>query len=200
MLGTLHIDEAAKQAAGNWRKFDSFGWSRRRELADPDRWAIFYTHHRDSGLLDRSNAAVIEKSLEPFTESDDPDVVFESHGHWAVGHVAGFSVRVFNRDGEITEAFRAYHALAGRMADYPILSESDYSEREYTATAANLTDAAWRLKNEFALPDGWQGEVYSWLSDHRPSEIENRDDRGGYPGEAALRAAFEALGFEKEPE
>ena len=46
--------------------------------------------------------------MEPFTERDDPDVVMESHSHWAVGHVDGFSIRVY-RDGEITEAFRTYH-------------------------------------------------------------------------------------------
>jgi hypothetical protein len=39
--------------------------------------------------------------------------------------------------------------------------------------------------------------VYGWLSDHDCSAIENRDDRGGYPSEDQLRAAFEALGYEQ---
>ena len=39
------------------------------------------------------------------------------------GALDGFSLRVF-RDGQITEAFKAYHALAVAMADYPILDES----------------------------------------------------------------------------
>ncbi len=145
-------------------------------------------------MLDQSNAAFIAKALEPFTEGDDPDVVFESHAHWAVGFIAGFSIRVF-RDGEITEAFKTYHELAQRMDDYPILDESDYSERELEATLENIDDAAWRLKNEFDLPEGWEGEVYSWLSDNDSSEVENRDDCGGYPSEEALRAAFAALGY-----
>ena len=76
-------------------------------------------------------------------------MVFESHSHWAVGHVDGFSVRVFHGNGEITEAFTTYHELAERMADYPILDESDYSERELDATLSNIKEAAWRLKNEF---------------------------------------------------
>src|SRR5689334_23568010 len=100
-LGEMTLDDAAREAAGNWRSFDCFCWHRRNELKDADNWAIFYTHHRDSGLLDQSNASVIEKTLEPFTEGDDPDVVFETHSHWAVGHIDGFSLRVF-RDGEIT--------------------------------------------------------------------------------------------------
>jgi hypothetical protein len=68
----------------------------------------------------------------------------EHHHHWAVGHVDGYSIRVF-RDGRITEAFEAYHALAQRLADYPVLDEEDYSRREYEATLENLPDAAWKL-------------------------------------------------------
>ena len=64
--------------------------------------------------------------MEPFTEGDDPDVVFESHSHWAVGHVDGMSLRVV-KSGQITEAFRQYHELASKLADYPLLDEEDYS-------------------------------------------------------------------------
>ena len=198
MLGTLDIEKAAKKAAGNWQDFNSFVWFRNRELHDADQWSVIYTHHRDSGLLDQSNAHVIEKALEPFTEGDDPDVVFESHSHWAVGHIDGLSLRVFDQHGEITPAFRAYHELATALDDYPILDESDYSNREFEATLDNIKDAAWRLKNNFVLPEGWESEVYSWLSEHRSGEIENRDDLGGYPSEAGLRAAFEALGYEEQ--
>ncbi len=200
MLGTLDIEEAAKKAAGNWKRFDSFVWFRDRELDDADQWSVIYTHNRDSRLLDQSNAHVITKVMEQFAESDEPDVVFESHHHWAVGHIDGFSVKVFDQNGEITPAFRAYHELAERLDDYPILDESDYSNREYEATLDNIKDSAWRLKNDFQLPDGWESEVYSWLSDHRSGEIENKDDQGGYPSEQALRAAFEALGFDEEKE
>ena len=94
-FGELTVEEAAKEAAGNWRNFECFVWHRQSEIADPDNWAIMYTHHRDSGLLDQSNASVIEKTLEPFTIGDDPDVVFERHFHWAVGHIDGFSIRVY---------------------------------------------------------------------------------------------------------
>ena len=197
MLGTLDIEEAAKEAAGNWRQFKCFVWFRDREITDADQWAIIYTHNRDSGLLDQSNSAFIAKAMEPFTEGDDADVVFESHSHWAVGHVDGFSLRVF-KNGEITEAFRRYHDLAEQLDDYADLDESDYSNREYEATLDNIKDSAWRLKNEFILPEGWECEVYSWLSDNDSSQVENRDDQGGYPKETALREAFEALGFKEQ--
>lgn len=195
-LGTLDLRDAARDAAGNWRRFNCFVWFRDNELVDADNWAVIYTHNRDSGLLDQSNASVITRAMEPFTEDDDPDVVFERHSHWAVGHVDGFSVRVF-RDGEITEAFKTYHKLAERIADYPILDESDYSERELDATYENIGEAAWRLKQEFDLPSEWQSEVYSWISDHRDHALENVDDQGGWPDDDDLDAAFKALGYQR---
>ncbi len=157
---------------------------------------VVYTHNRDSGLLDQSKADQITEELKPFTDGDDPDVVMESHSHWACGHVDGFSIRVY-RDGEITPAFRAYHDLMEQLDGYPILNEEDYSNREYEATLENIGDSARKLKHEFNLPDGWDGDVYSWLSDTRQRVVENRDDQGGYPEEQDLRDAFDALGYER---
>lgn len=195
-LGQLDLEAAAKLAAGNWRDFKCFVWFKASELPDADKWAIIYTHNRDSGLLDQSNAAVIEEAMKPFTEGKTPDVVFESHIHWAVGHVDGFSIRVFHR-GRITIAFKTYHKFAVRMDDYPILDDDDYSRREHEATLENITDSAWRLKHQFLLPDGWEFDVYGWLADNNDRAVENYDDRGGYPSEEDLNAAFEGLGFKR---
>ena len=38
------------------------------------------------------------------------------------------------------------------MANYCILDEEDYSNREYEATVENIADAAWRLNDDFELP------------------------------------------------
>lgn len=194
-LGDMTLEEAANESAGNWRKFDCFVWWREDELDSPDHWMIHYLHHRDSGLLDQSNAEQISKALAPFTEGDDPDVVEESHSHWAVGHIDGFSMRVF-KDGEITKAFRTFHGLMESLAAYPILDDEDFSNREYEATVENIVDAAWRLRDEYDLPENWQYEVYGWLSDHECSEIECTGDQGGYPSEDSLRRAMDAL-FER---
>jgi hypothetical protein len=194
-IGEMTLEGAAREAAGNWQSWTCFVWDREGEIGDPDDWAIVYTHNRDSGLLDRSNAEVIARALEPFTEGDDPDVVMENHSHWAVGHVDGFSIRVY-RDGHTTEAFSTYHDLAEKVDGYPILDESDYGEREYVATLDNIAGAAWRAKRYYELPEGWEVEVYSWLSDNRPGSVENRDDQGGYPEESDLQDAFEALGYQ----
>jgi hypothetical protein len=193
-LGEMGIEDAAEVAAGNWMQFECFIWERARDLDEPDNWAIVYTHHRDSGLLDQSNATAIEKALEPFTEAEGPDVVVESHRHWAVGWIDGFSIRVF-RKGKITEAFRKYHKLAQALADYPILDESDYSQRETEATFENLADSTWRLDDEYDLPDDWESDVYHWFSEHDPAAVENTDDQGGYPDEEQLRVAFEAMKY-----
>lgn len=186
------IEESAEQSAGNWREWECFAWWREDELESPNDWMIHYTRNRDSRLLDLSNAEQIRQALEKYTEGDEPDVVEESHTHWAVGHVDGFSLRVFN-NGEITEAFRTLYDLMERLEEYPILDESDYSERETEATAENIIDAAWRLKDEYELPEDWHWEVYSWLSENNCGEIENTDDQGGYPSEDALREAMDEL-------
>jgi hypothetical protein len=198
-VGEMTTEDAAREAAGNWKSWTCFVWDRERDLDDSDNWAILYTHNRDSGLLDQSNADAITEALKPLSETDDPDVVFESHDHWAVGHVDGFSIRVY-RNGEITEAFKTYHDLCQQMDGYPILDEEDYSRREYDSTLDNIADAAWRVKHEYDLPDGWESKVFSWFWDHRQSAVENRDDQGGYPEEDDLRAAFDALGYKSVEE
>jgi hypothetical protein len=196
-MGTIDemtLEEAASQAAGNWKQYSCFCWDRLRKIDDPDDWAIIYTHHRDSGLLDQSNAAAIADALRPFSDTENPDVVIESHSHWAVGDVDGFSIRVFG-SGKITAAFRAYHGLMERPDAYPVLDEADYGRREYEAALENIADAAWRFKSTYDLHEGWEAEVYEWLSTHRPGVVENKDDRGAYPSEHDLLDAFNGLGY-----
>lgn len=196
-LGSLALAEAAKTAAGNWKKYETFCWHRAHVLEDAENWTVHYTHHRDSGLLAESNGAAIGKELEPFLEDDNADVMAETHNHWAVGWVAGFAVRVF-RKKRITPAFRLLHDLAVKLEEYPVLDEQDYARREYESTLANIASAAWRLRSAFALPDGWESEVYEWLSENTPRAVENRDDLGGQPQERELEKAFAALGFMRQ--
>ena len=187
-LGEMDLETAAREARGNWRKFDCFTWHDRPE--DCAEWAIVYTHNRDSDLLDQSNADAIDKALAPFLEG--PDVRAEHHGHWACGWIDGYAIRVY-RNGQITEAFRAYHALAARLADYPILDEEDHSRREYEATLENLRNEG--FADCYAPPEEWAGEVFSWLWDHNQSAIENRDGNGGYATKAQIGEALDALGY-----
>jgi hypothetical protein len=196
----MSIEDDAKEAAGSWQRFESFAWHRRWDLEDSDKWAIFNTHHRDSGLLDQSNADQLNKAMKPFADQDESDVMWEHAGHWAVGWVDGLSIRVYNAAGEITEAFKAYWELMGALQDYPVLNDEDYSNREYEATIENIGSAAYGIKDEYELPEGWESEVFSWFWDHRQSAVENRDDQGGYPDNDDLRAAFDALGYAQAEE
>jgi hypothetical protein len=188
------VETAAEEAAGNWRKFSCFAWHRGYHLEDADRWAIFYTSVRDAGLLEQSNHSQIEKLLAPFTEGDDPEVVAESHSHWAVGYLDGFSIRVFDNQGGITAAFKEFCCIKAKLADYPILNEEDYSEREYAATLENYASEMWAMRKE--LPEGWEAEVYSWFSDNGYDRfIENRDDQGGYAPRENITEALQDLGL-----
>ena len=198
-IGELDLESAAKEAVGNWQGFDCFSWDRSNEIEDADQFCLVYTINRDSGLLDQSNAETIHEAMMPFLNRKPCDAMEEHHTHWAVGWVDGYAIRVFRR-GRITKAFRTWHDLQSRLADYPILNEDDYSQREYETTLENIADAAWRLKREYALPTDWAFQVYRWLSDHNCSEIENSDDRGGYPSELWLRRAFDSLGFKRTEE
>src|SRR5262249_51831509 len=140
-----------------------------------------YCENRDSGLLAKSNAAEIAKELEHFTEGDNPDAVAERHSHWACGWIEGYAIRVYRQthipadgfaDGgaaytdeeclEITEAFRTWCYLQQRLADYPVLDESDYSKREYEVTLANIECEGRRDIRDDA-PAEWPSLVFDWL-------------------------------------
>lgn len=192
-------EELAAKLAGNWMKFRDFGWHDRPDEHAED-WGIVYTHNRDSGLVAQSNAAAIGKAMQPFLEAEDPDIRDERHNHFVCGWVDGYAIRVY-RDGKITEAAMAYFELMRRLEDYGILDENDYCDREMEATLANFKDAAWRLKNKYELPEGWESAAYAWMSMSAKYErdIERRDD-GAYPSEEALEAAFVSLGYPLDPD
>ncbi len=144
------IEAATREMAGNWKKFICFVWYRASDLEDADRWMIWYTSHRDAGLLEQSNEKAINERLAPFAEGDDPDVVFECHSSSLIGYLGGFSLRVVRPDGTITDVFREFCRIKERLDDYPILDEQDYGEREYEATLENYRSEMWRLRAEHA--------------------------------------------------
>lgn len=186
-----NVDGAAKQMAGNWRKFECFAWHKAKELIDADQWTIVYTSGRDAGLLDQSNHVAIFFKLAPYL---DEDVFCESHGHWAVGYLDGYAIRVYGKDGHPTDAFREFCQIKQKLDDYPVLDEEDYAEREFFATLENYANEIGRLQDQ--LPDGWEGEVYRWFNDHGHQRfIENRDDQGGYAPREDIVEALKDLGL-----
>ena len=188
------VAAAAAELAGNWRKFECFVWFRGHDLPDAGNWLVWYTGRQQSGLLDESNRKVTNDRLAKFAVGDDPDLVFEEHSHWVVGHLDGFSARVLGPDGAVTDAFREFCRLNERLDDYPILDEQDYSDREYDATLANYRNEMWGQRDE--LPEVWADEVYDWFEEHGHQEhVESRDDRGGWAPREAITAALTDLGL-----
>jgi hypothetical protein len=181
------INEAAELAAGSWRKLDSFVWFDRPE--DSENWMLHYTSHRDSDLIAESNEHVINKALEPFED----DVRFERHSHWAVGYVDGFALRVFDSTGTITKAFKTLHELLMAMAEYPLLDDSDHSEREYKAQLKSIENNGPTLKDP---PDAWAEEVFSWLCENNQGALEYNDYP--YVDNKDIVEACVALGFMNE--
>jgi hypothetical protein len=182
------IEQLAKEYAGNHRKFDSFCWH--DEPDDDENWTIVYTNNRDSGLTAQSNAKAIAEIMEPYLGDD---VNEEHHGHWAWGWVDGYSIRVY-RDGQITEAFKAWIDIQERLEYYPLLDDGDYSNREYEATIENLTNVSYD-SYYYDPPDGWESEVFTWLWNNNQRAIENVDDHGGYATRDEIHEAMNSLGY-----
>lgn len=189
MRHTLDIERLVKEAAGNHRKFESFCWD--AEPEDGENWTLVYTNNRDSGLSEQSNAAAIEKEMVGFAD----DVIPQHHGHWACGWVDGYAIRVYRADSEgtlqITEAFRRWCDLHDALEDYPVLDETDYSQREYDAAHENI-----RERSRFVVddhPEDWDQKIWEWLWENEQGELENVDDQGAYPSDESIRRALRAL-------
>lgn len=164
-----------------------------------------------STIIDESNAAEIAKRLDaqPDTNAADglSDAVPIHTSHWAGGRLNGYMLRIRDAAGELTPKFCEWHSIQCELDDYPILSESDYSERESEATDANIVQAiadyARALEREHGIqsdefPAGWEESVASWI---RGNEYpENCDDQGGWPDDDSLDRAFIACGLIAEGE
>jgi hypothetical protein len=186
------VISAAELSAGNHEHFDSWCW-----YSPPDNsedYAIFYTSNRDSGLLDKSNEAVILEALKEFLEADEPEVWIERHNHFAVGFCDALVMKVLDDDRAPTAVFRKYAELMARLNDYPILDEDEYGAREYSQTLSNIEEAGKRFVRADA-PDDWPSQCFSWFWENDQGAVENRDDNGGYPDREAIRKALLELEY-----
>lgn len=134
---TLDADTLAKAAREALTRPSDSAWFDERLF---DTHGCVYTWaDRSDDVLDESNFHTMLTELEGIAASEDndcesDDVMDVSASHWAVGSVRHIFVRVYDESGDITPVF----AEAARMAlyirdEYPILDESDYSEREWKA-------------------------------------------------------------------
>jgi hypothetical protein len=139
------VEASAKALVNNWQNFDSFhlmGWENHIGRM------IHECISRDSSLLERSNHEIMEKRLYAIVAVDD--VTSFSASHWAVGWVEGFSIRVYDRDGNITESFREFCAMQVAMGEYPILDDDHYSSLVENAVSDYMDQEGWDCNDEDA--------------------------------------------------
>jgi hypothetical protein len=160
-------------------------------LEDRQGWLVAPCgHNRDSTLLAESNWAAQEKAL---PEGDDVEV--HRFGHWANGW---FELTIV-RPG--SAAAKEAVEIESALANYPVLSDEDYSAREFEATLSNVEQV---IGDVVRRHDGYDnvdpantaGAVERWLSENEPEEVESRNDQGGYPSEEAVARAIDALAEE----
>ncbi len=110
----------------------------------PNHYSAGVGQSRDSDCLEQSNFATMVQLLGG--ESDVVTIVRESH--WAVGWVEWIALEA---DGtpESDKALEIADQAKARIEDYPVLDESDFSEREQAAadeTWKNCYDEKERIK------------------------------------------------------
>lgn len=176
------LQDLAEQAAGNWKRFQCFAWWDDSE--DQDQRCIVYTHNRDSCILDQSNAAAIEEELRPFFEDGSVDP--QRHSHWACGWIDGYSILVYDKDGNITPAFKKWCELKDKTDNYIVLDSDDLSRREHEEAIETIQ---WCRPDDSIsdLPEDWEELVSDWMWDHNLGD--------GYISGEDVRSAFEELGW-----
>lgn len=141
------------------------GWdSRANYMGTPldefDNLYVVMARNRDSDLLTESNWDCAVKQLGG--ESDN--VVIHRFGHWACGWLEYLCV---------TEAMREQgQAIADSLEDYPVLDETDYSEREWSAATDHW--ASLTIKERVRLCQGYRCKVLEARHDSIP-----QSDNGG---------------------
>jgi hypothetical protein len=83
-------------------------------------WFGILGQSRDSNCLERSNFEIGLKMLGGESET----VRVERYGHWAVGWIEEIYVKPNSAAHEIAKE------IESKLADYPVLNESDFSEKE----------------------------------------------------------------------
>lgn len=153
-------------------------------------WALTFGHSRDSGLLEESNWETITKDLE---ERYPNDVEVVGFGHFAVGWIEEFAVRMLDSKGRVTRAARAALEWHDKLENYPVADEEDHSRREYEATILNIM-------NEGSVTESEAEKVFGWLWDNNQRAVDPSDDGGGYPKREDIDEALVDLGLRKPEE
>lgn len=97
-------------------------------------WIVFLSRNRDSSLLEKHNFETALATLKPLAIDVVEDgeqlsgVQAVSENHWAVGWIEWIAIHESN-----TAAIQAAELLEAKLENYPILSEMEYSRKEWEA-------------------------------------------------------------------
>ena len=166
-IGKKKLSQMAEEWRGNHTKWKSFAWILDRP-DDYENWCIVETHHRDSDAKAVSNGRYFHKHMNPLVD-DTEDVIEWGAGHFAVGHTDGWAVRVLDKEGKPTRAFKVLAGLLCEREERDILDPKDYRERMAQGARDNIKFAA-----EHCLPKGM--ELVESLPDNWVERVEERLD------------------------
>jgi len=99
--------------------------------------------HRDSTLLQESNAATVKKYIERLTNQGilgEDNIDYTSMNHWAVGWVEHLSFLVIDLEGNPTNEFAFLRLWNKALEEYPIADEDDLGMREWDFAYQSIED------------------------------------------------------------
>jgi hypothetical protein len=105
---------------------------------------------RGDDILSESNYLTALDMLRGAADIDsDEHVIDATISDWLVGSLRQIFVQTRTDDGAFTPAFREAVAIAYALRDYPVLDESDYSEREFEEFERQFADALNDAQNDY---------------------------------------------------
>lgn len=116
----------ATDMVGNWREW--YSYSKYAHDSNPDTQVILCLNESwPLSLLDQSNIDCIEKEL----EKADPD-------NYEMLNKSEIRITALDSKGEETTAWATIVEIASALSDYPVLDDTDFSEREYVELLDNI--------------------------------------------------------------
>lgn len=162
------------------------------ESNDGGAWLVVASHTpKTAGMRDTSNWETLQELLQE-PDPDCNDHVILEFGHWATD----VDVLIV-RPG--SEAHRAAELAVAALANYPVLDESDYSERQYQSQIDAIADALRQLTVEDDGADMTDWELFHeavfedlWESDQQALEC---SDEGCWIRPETINACLERMGY-----
>lgn len=115
---------------------------------------------RDSGPLEQSNFEAFGRAL------DDAGIEYETHrfGHWGPGWYEIYLVT------PTPEAVELIEELEGRLEDYPVLDEDDFSRREWESAEETWRNCYSLRERIRLIAEYGDGNIFAARRDELPND------------------------------